>query len=79
MFLPFKVLELFTVWTRCTTTRICFTRLKKMICVVGVVHEIAGFKMSLLIRSIHVKDSFLILCNFPFWCCLFELNLMRKR
>ena len=50
-----------------------------MICVVGVVHEIAGFKMSLLIRSIHVKDSFLVLCNFPVWCCLFELNLMRKR
>ena len=50
-----------------------------MICVVGVVHEIAGFEMSLLIRSIHVKDSFLVLCNFPVWCCLFELNLMRKR
>ena len=61
--LSFKVLELFTVWTRCaTTTTECFTRIRKMTKVTNffmfffrfrsAVHEMAGFQMSLLIRLI---------------------------
>lgn len=33
-------------------------------------HEIAGFKMSLLVLSIYVKDF--LLCNFSVWWCLFD-------